>query len=434
MSRCNALVRLLVGVSFLGCAAAAPSTSGTGGSTATGATTGSGGSSPGTGGSGVMTNPPSSYAQNAGSPTAAFPYPQGHALPNCSFPTYSTDIVETAYQNWKAAFFDGTKVTRPENGNDTVSEGIGYGMLIGVFMNDEPMFDALWSYAKSHFDGNGLMTWCQGTGQTGSCNSSGSATDGDEDMAYALLMASKQWSGGTYASDAATLIGNIYTHEVSGNILLPGDSFGSSGLNELDPSYFAPSYYRAFAGVDSGHDWMDVLNECYTILANAQGGDGLVPNWVNQSGTGVTVGGAVVDPYFGYDACRIPFRIAMDWCINGQPMEAQTYAGLITTFYSSKSTATSLAGIVDGYTTTGGAPPSSTGLGVNSAGMAFTGPAGVAAMAAGDDTLRNISYLTARADTTGTAMKINGTFTYFHASWGVLSLMAMSGNFWDMTQ
>ena len=111
-------------------------------------------------------NPPSSYSQNAGS-SAAFPFPQGHALPNCTFPTYNTDTVETAYTNWKAKFFDGTKIVRPENGNDTVSEGIGYGMLIGVFMNDQPMFDALWSYAKAHFDGNHLMTWCQGTGQSG---------------------------------------------------------------------------------------------------------------------------------------------------------------------------------------------------------------------------------------------------------------------------
>jgi hypothetical protein len=58
----------------------------------------------------------------------------------------------------------------------------------------------------------------------------------------------------------------------------------------------------------------------------------------------------------------------------------------------------------------------------------------VAAMAAGNTSLRNISYLTQRADTTQGAMKISGTFTYFNASWGVLSLMTMSGNFWDMTQ
>src|SRR5450631_99566 len=227
MSRCDRLVGLLVGLSTLGCAAA-------GGGSGSG---GSGGSGSGTGGTGnvIVMNPPSSYAQNSGS-SAVYPYPQGHTLPNCAFPAYSTDTVETAYMNWKAKYFVNGTVIRPENGNDTVSEGIGYGMLIGVFMNDQSMFDTLWSYAKAHFNGNHLMAWCQGTGQTGSCNtSSTSATDGDEDMAYALLMASKQWSGGSYASDAATLIGNIFSHEVSGNILLPGDSFGSNGLNELDP-------------------------------------------------------------------------------------------------------------------------------------------------------------------------------------------------------
>jgi endo-1,4-beta-D-glucanase Y len=425
MSRRSRLVGLLFGLSSLGCASASPGGSGgTGGS--------SGGGTGGTGNTSVM-NPPSSYSQNAGS-SAAFPYPQGHALPNCTFPTYSTDTVETAYTNWKAKFFDGTKIVRPENGNDTVSEGIGYGMLIGVFMNDQPMFDALWTYAKSHFDGNHLMTWCQGTGQSGSCNSSGSATDGDEDMAYALLMASKQWSGGSYSSDATTLIGNIYTHEVNGTTLVAGDSFGASGLNELDPSYYAPSYYRAFASVDSGHNWMGVLDQCYTTLAAASGSYGLVPNWVTPSGVGTGAVDSAKGIYFGYDACRIPFRIGMDYCLNGEA-RAQTYARLISAFYSSKSTSASLSGIIDGYTTSGAAPPSST-YPTYSAGMAFLGPAGVGAMAAGDGaaTLRNVSYLTVKAFTTSNAMNSSGAFTYYNASWGVLSLMAMSGNFWDMTQ
>jgi endo-1,4-beta-D-glucanase Y len=412
-------VALLVASSMLGCAAA------------TGGGTGSGGSGAGTGGSsGIVMNPPSSYAQN--SSTAAFPYPQGHPLPHCAFPTYNTDTVETAYQNWKTKFFDGTKIFRPENGNDTVSEGIAYGMLIGVFMDDQPMFDALWSYAKAHPSpkSDGLMTFCIPAG-TNSCSGNGSATDADEDMAYALLMASKQWSGGTYGADATTMIGNIYTHEVSGNVLLAGDSFGSAGTNQLDPSYFAPSYYRVFARVDSGHNWMGVVDESYTILAAASGSDGLVPNWVNQSGAGITLSNSSVDPYFGYDACRIPFRVGMDYCLNGES-RAQTYANLIVAFYASKSSATSLTGINDGYTTAGDNPTGT--LGDYAAGMAFTGPGGVAAMAAGNNTLRDISYLTLKSDTTGGAMNVSGTFTYFHASWGVLSLMAMSGNFWDMTQ
>ena len=100
---------------------------------------------------------PSNYTQTAG---AAFPYPQGHASSTCNFPVFNTDDVYKAFQNWKGKFFDGTKIVRPENGGDTVSEGIGYGMLMAAFMNDEAMFDALWSYAKSNNDGHGLMTWC----------------------------------------------------------------------------------------------------------------------------------------------------------------------------------------------------------------------------------------------------------------------------------
>ena len=425
MSRRSRLLGLLFGLSFLGCA------SGSSG----GSSGGSGGSGSGTGGTGntSVMNPPSSYSQNSGS-SAAFPYPQGHALPNCTFPTYNTDTVESAYLSWKAKFFDGTKIVRPENGNDTVSEGIGYGMLIGVFMNDQPMFDALWTYAKAHFDGNHLMTWCQGTGQSGSCNSSGSATDGDEDMAYALLMASKQWSGGSYSSDATALIGNIFAHEVNGTTLVAGDSFGSNGLNELNPSYYAPSYYRAFATVDSSHNWMGVLNQCYTTLATASGSYGLVPNWITSAGVGTGAVDSAKGIYFGYDACRTPFRIGIDYCLNGES-RAQTYAQLISSFYASKSTSTSLSGIIDGYTTTGGVPPPST-YPTYAAGMAFLGPAGVGAMAAGDSqaALRNISYLTVKAFTTSNAMNTSGAFTYYNASWGVLSLMAMSGNFWDMTQ
>jgi hypothetical protein len=31
-------------------------------------------------------------------------------------------------------------------------------------------------------------------------------------------------------------------------------------------------------------------------------------------------------------------------------------------------------------------------------------------------------------------MNTSGAFSYYNASWGVLSLMAMSGNFWDMSK
>jgi endo-1,4-beta-D-glucanase Y len=400
----------------------------TAGSSTGGAGTGAGGASsagsPGTAGAAIVMNPPSAYPQNTAG--AKFPYPQGHASPHCTFPTYSTDVVATAYSNWKSKFVQGGRVIRPENSNDTVSEGIAYGMLIGVFMNDQPLFDALWTYAQSKRDNNGLMNWhLDANGNV--ADSGGGATDADEDMAYALLMAGTQW-GGTYNASAVTLINTIWDKEVENgsNVLKPGDNFG--GSDQTNPSYFAPSYYRAFAKATPAHDWAAVVEKSYTILAAASGANGLVPNWVNASGAGVNGPGNDSNGlYYGYDACRTPFRIALDYCENGEP-RAKAYLDKLVTFMNTTGGARLLA-LKDGYTSAGANPPGT--LGDYGAGMAFYAPVGVAAMIGGHDAVASGVYTSLSINT---SKSTSASFTYFHGSWGVLSLLAMSGNFWNMAQ
>ncbi|HLM67734.1 MAG TPA: glycosyl hydrolase family 8, partial [Longimicrobium sp.] len=41
----------------------------------------------------------------------------------------------------------------------TVSEGIGYGMLLAAYLDDQGTFDALWAYAKRYRNARGLMAW-----------------------------------------------------------------------------------------------------------------------------------------------------------------------------------------------------------------------------------------------------------------------------------
>ena len=84
--------------------------------------------------------------------------------PGCTIPTgASGKYLYQMYTKWKSTFVTGsgssTKVIRPENGNDTVSEGIGYGMLIAVYVGDQTLFDGLWGYAQTQMSG-GLMNWC----------------------------------------------------------------------------------------------------------------------------------------------------------------------------------------------------------------------------------------------------------------------------------
>jgi endo-1,4-beta-D-glucanase Y len=397
--------------------------SGTGGSgSGTGGSSGAGGAQTGTGGTGPATvmKPPSTYTFNSAG--AMFPYPQGHAFAHCSFPIYNTDTVATGYMNWKSRFYMGGRVVRPDSSNDTVSEGIAYGMLIGVYMNDKPMFDTLWSYAQGKRDGRGLMNWH--IDASGGVVGQGSATDADEDMAWALLQAGAQW-GGTYRQQATTLIEAIWSNCVEGGTTLkPGDNFG--GASQTNPSYFAPSYYREFAKVTPSHNWMAVVDSSYQILTAASGQYGLVPNWVNSSGAGVGgPSGTTNSTDFGYDACRTPWRIALDYCESGDA-RAKAYLDKIVGFYA-MTAPTSVGSLKDGYTPTG-ANPSGT-LGDYAAGMAFFGPGAIAAMAGGHDTFLASAFASVLSNSTDPTKM--SQFTYFNASWGILSLLAGSGNFWN---
>ena len=109
-------------------------------------------------------------------------FPADKAMGTCTKPTGASGkaLIE-AYQLWKTTFVaaDGAnfRVRRPEASDDTVSEGIGYGMLIAVNMNDKPLFDGLWGYWKAHAAANTggvLMNWKIPGGDN-------SATDADED-------------------------------------------------------------------------------------------------------------------------------------------------------------------------------------------------------------------------------------------------------------
>ncbi|HKB53776.1 MAG TPA: glycosyl hydrolase family 8, partial [Ramlibacter sp.] len=94
----------------------------------------------------------------------------------------------------------------------TVSEGMGYAMLLAVLFaghdpNARPLFDGLlavvrtrYAYAVVPYDANGryLMDWRVNADGT-SGGQGWNALDGDLDIAMALLMADKQWgSAGTW--------------------------------------------------------------------------------------------------------------------------------------------------------------------------------------------------------------------------------------------
>jgi endo-1,4-beta-D-glucanase Y len=365
--------------------------------------------------------------------TGKFPFPQDRAFTNgCAKPAGATGkALVAAFQRWKSTFVtaDGgnlrVKFDQPAT---TVSEGIAYGMLIAVFFDDKALFDGLLGYWKAHGSGdNMLMTWKIPGGN-------GSAIDADEDAAFALIQANKQWGGGTYAGDSQTILGQIRGKELDPGTyaVRPGNAFSGDASALTNPSYFAPAYYRIFATVDTAGAaaWNGAAAASYTYLNKIAGSNGLVPAWCT-GGCSARGGGGYADAdKYQYDAHRTPWRMGLDACWNGNA-DAKAYVAKTTSFFSGKASALGLGGLSDEYTSDGSpcaacsvaAQQNSMSLiGAATAGAIATGTANQAFIDRGWHFILDASYT---ADPTFAA----SAYTYYNATVGLLMGLTLSGNF-----
>ena len=401
----------------------------------------------------------------------SFPFPQNYKYPGCIMPANAnTTTIQSLYAEWKATYYvEGTmtggansgkaaariKFLQPgDDGSATVSEGIGYGMLLMVYMdntsnNTQGSFDKLWTYYQGNLDANNLMNW-ETTGFTGTASLTGAATDADIDVCQALIMADKQWgSTGTvdYMSAAQTLMHSIYQHEMNNaangisNQVCPGDQFAKW----TNPSYFITNAIELFKNVGtSGDAWATVLSNTYTLISTVSGLNttGLIPDWCNYTGGLISSGSALGDccssqstadaagvgcskfeSYFMYDAIRVPWRMsqAFAWYGNttAQAVSNKIAAWVSTSMSNDPSTAwdgyylngTSLSGKIE-------SPFNSKGTYHNAC---FTGGLGISAMVGTNQILMNNTWTSASID-----QGANGA--YFTCTTQLLYLLCMSGN------
>lgn len=239
------------------------------------------------------------------------------------------DQLRTEYENWKAKYFvdcgDGSADIR-KNGSEAVSEGTGYGMLMAVSMDDRLTFDRLATGFQKRRNSRGMMSW-----QFSVCGGvwgENAATDGDLDIAMALVMADRKWGGYRFlAEPLITALKQYGTSECDGRLVLrPGDMWGGcrDGADQrLNPSYFAPAYYRVFASYlpNQADLWNALARDSYVLLDLYQRNmGGLFPDWSYSNGA--TVG------TYGYEACRVPWRIGTDFAWHGKAEAANVLKNL----------------------------------------------------------------------------------------------------------
>jgi endo-1,4-beta-D-glucanase Y len=429
------------GASGPGAAGTGGASSGRGGAAAagTGGPTGSAGTGGAAGSVGAGGRGGSAGASGTGGGAGAAPAVVIPGMGNCTPPLSANPAdAQAAYAKFMTDIVrsDGAggflRVIRPNSSgavvNSTVSEGIAYGMLLAVYAGDQPSFDKFWQYSQIHLDGNGLMNWYIGPG--GETLGTGAASDSDEDMAFALIMADARWGGRgsltmNYIDLARTQIGKIWQYEVDhtrNDVLKPGDTgFDGSVINI---SYFAPAYYRAF-GRATGQtaNWNRVAATSYAVMeaalnaTNGNATNGLVPAWSTPAGVPMAPAGTGHPIHHQLDSCRTPFRVGLDWCWNAEP-RALTYLQKINAFHAG----VGAAAMVDGYNLDGTPRPQFvTGGGPRAA--SFVGTAGVGAMATA---ATHATFLADAYASVKTLNQLAGSI-YYQTSWTALTLQMMTG-------
>ncbi len=338
---------------------------------------------------------------------------------------YKTSVIsaidlQVVYERWKKLYlkrYNGMYRVSVDDTAITISEGMGYGMLITVYFGDKERFDRLLEFYKSKRtkQARNLMAWRV---TRDSVIDPGSATDGDLDVAFSLIVAHYQW-GEDYLDEAKDIISILKEHyfvDCEGVYTMkPGGHWGGCDLTDI--SYYSPAYFRIFAQETGDAFWDTVADDAYTILSNgANATTGLVPDW--QSYDGVPGGTSDSDwewrDYYRYDACRVPWRMALDYLWNGDE-DARDYCIKVSNFADSIGP----ANIVDGYLLDGTPHPEAQWN--NSP---FVGGFAVGAMCNSQSIVNDFALRLLYLDSTGEDNQ------YFNLSLRCLYELVLTGNFW----
>ena len=241
-------------------------------------------------------------------------------------------LLSYSYRAFTNAYItDNGRVVRPRNNDDTVSEGQAYALLMAAWLDDQETFDRCYRWTEEHLSrlrthGDHLLAWRWEDGDVADWTP---ASDADEDYTYALLLAGVRWHSPTsddlcpYYEKARWVAEDILRHEtttIDGMLVLKPGTWGRDNEGLIwNPSYFAPAWYRTFYAFFKQREWLQLLDDGYTLLNTAatsvgeSRGIGLVPNWCRIVKKEQMTKAEGFSSNHSWDAFRTAWRVCLDW-------------------------------------------------------------------------------------------------------------------------
>lgn len=375
------------------------------------------------------------------------PFPQALEYKGCIKPNGITqaqmnDSVTGCYSSWKKRYVRESNGTTPGGGyyvemkgtggdgnEKTTSEAHGYGMIIFALMaghdaDAKKYFDGMYNMYDKHRSTKNKdnMSWIIDDSELTE-KDAGSATDGDLDIAYALLLADTQWGSKgkiNYLGEAERIITNgIKKGDMGAETkrTLLGDWIDDKYSTRA--SDWMPGHFRAYYKATKDKFWIESADNIYNMI------DQITKTYSPQTGLmpDFIVGDPVkpappnfleadTDDDYSWNSCRYPWRIALDYAHYGTP-EAKNACNKTVNWLKEK-TSDNPSRIVAGYNL-GGEPIA------DYSNLAFTAPFVTACIA--DESHQ--SYLN-----DGWYLLTRVGQGYYSDSIALLCLLLISGNWW----
>ncbi|QIW20776.1 glycosyl hydrolase family 8 [Bacillus thuringiensis] len=352
--------------------------------------------------------------------------------------------VRSYYDNWKKKYLKNDlsslpggyyvkgEITGDADGFKPLgtSEGQGYGMIITVLMagydsNAQKIYDGLFKTARTFKSSQNpnLMGWVVADSKKAQGHFD-SATDGDLDIAYSLLLAHKQWgSNGTvnYLKEAQDMITKgIKASNVTNNNRLNLGDWDSKNSLDTRPSDWMMSHLRAFYEFTGDKTWLTVINNLYDVYTQFSNkyspntgliSDFVVKNPPQPAPKDFLDESQYTNAYY-YNASRVPLRIVMDYAMYGEK-RSKVISDKVSSWIQNKTNGNP-SKIVDGYQLNGsniGSYPTAV----------FVSPF-IAASTTKSDNQKWVN--------SGWDWMKNKKESYFSDSYNLLTMLFITGNWW----